>query len=152
MVISTGVTDNLEKIEANLKIEAPKTGKEIQSLTGKMTVLGRFLAKSAEKSITLFQVLKAQLDKNKVEWSDKAMKALIDLKRSLMSLPDLGSPHPTELMTMYILEGEQTLSMVMMVERDWIQTPVYFVSRMMQRLEYNYSLIKRILLELVHTV
>lgn len=48
IVTPTGIKVNPEKVEAILKTTKPKTVKEIQSLTGKMAALGRFLEKSAK--------------------------------------------------------------------------------------------------------
>lgn len=100
VVTPTRVRANPKKIESILKTGTLRKVKEIQSLTAKMVALGQFLAKLAKKSIPFFRVLKVQLDKNKVEWSDEVKRSLVDLKRNLMSLLGLASPQSGELKTM----------------------------------------------------
>lgn len=39
-------------------MESPRTVKEVQRLTGCMAALGRFLSRSADKSLTFFRTLK----------------------------------------------------------------------------------------------
>nr|GFC33053.1 reverse transcriptase domain-containing protein [Tanacetum cinerariifolium] len=49
------------KMTAVLQLPSPQTIKEVQSLNGKLASLNRFLSKSAEKSLPLFQTLKNAL-------------------------------------------------------------------------------------------
>ncbi|GKA36298.1 reverse transcriptase domain-containing protein [Tanacetum coccineum] len=48
----------LEKAETMIKLQSPRTLKEVQSLNGKLASLNRFLSKSAEKSLPFFKTLK----------------------------------------------------------------------------------------------
>ena len=70
IVTPQGINANPTKIEAILETKFPKTIKEMQSLGGKLVALGRFLAKSTEKTIPIFQMLRQQTKGGKVVWSE----------------------------------------------------------------------------------
>lgn len=48
VITTDGIEANMEKVEALLEAQVPRTVKYIQSVNGKLAALGRFLAKSAE--------------------------------------------------------------------------------------------------------
>lgn len=74
-----GIEANPDKIKAILDMESPRTVKEVQRLTGCMAALGRFLSRSADKSLTFFRTLKRQT----FEWDLEAEAAFQQLKQHL---------------------------------------------------------------------
>ena len=58
MVSHTGIEVNLDNIQAIRNIEPPRNIKEVQSLTGRVTVLNRFISKAIDKCLPFFKVLK----------------------------------------------------------------------------------------------
>ena len=68
IVTGEGIEANPSKIKAILETTLPKNLKEIQSLTGKLVALGRFLAKSTEKSSPILTNLREQLERGKEGW------------------------------------------------------------------------------------
>ncbi|XP_071718906.1 uncharacterized protein [Rutidosis leptorrhynchoides] len=60
-VIEQGIQANPKKITAIESMTAPKTVKEVQSLTGKIAALTRFLSKAAERQLPFFRTLKGCL-------------------------------------------------------------------------------------------
>nr|GEW00656.1 reverse transcriptase domain-containing protein [Tanacetum cinerariifolium] len=58
VVTPEGIKPCPNKTAAVLQLPSPRTIKEVQSLNGKLASLNRFLSKSAEKSLPLFQTLK----------------------------------------------------------------------------------------------
>nr|GFC12840.1 reverse transcriptase domain-containing protein [Tanacetum cinerariifolium] len=56
-----GIKPCPDKTAVVLQLPSPQTVKEVQSLNGKLASLNRFLSKSAEKSLSLFQTLKNAL-------------------------------------------------------------------------------------------
>ncbi|CAH1419865.1 unnamed protein product [Lactuca virosa] len=102
----------------------------------KLAALGRFLAKSAEKSLLFYQVVKSQVGKNGVAWSKEAGETLVKLKEHLRKLPNLASPIPNEPLVIYLSTSQEAISVVLVAEREKKQVPVYFV---IKSLDYDGS-------------
>ncbi|GKD65595.1 reverse transcriptase domain-containing protein [Tanacetum coccineum] len=68
MVTSEGIRANPKKTKAISDLTSPKTLKEMQSLSGKLASLNRFLAKSAERALPFFNTLKNVTKENKHEY------------------------------------------------------------------------------------
>ena len=66
MVSQRGIEANPDKIQAILSIEPPKNIKEVQSLTGQVAALNRFVSKATDKCLPFFKVLKKAF-----EWTDE---------------------------------------------------------------------------------
>ncbi|KAI3739893.1 hypothetical protein L2E82_30305 [Cichorium intybus] len=122
----------------------------MQTLNGKLTTLGRFIAKSAEKALPLFNTLKGEVSKEGFRWTVAADEAWQNLKQALSNLPTLASPIPGETLSIYLLASHEAISAVLIVERNNIQLPVYFISRALQSPEINYPMLEKLVLALVH--
>ena len=70
MVSHRGIEANPEKIKAILDIKHPQNIKEVQSLTGQVAALNRFVSKTTDKCLPFLRVLKRAF-----EWTDKCQKA-----------------------------------------------------------------------------
>jgi hypothetical protein len=82
---------------------------------GCMAALGRFIARSGEKALPFFKLMKHT---KKFEWTPKADKAFAELKRYLTSLPIMVAPWPREPLLLYIAATLRTPSAVFIAERD----------------------------------
>ena len=58
MVSQKGIKANPEKVRAILEMSSLKTIKEVQSLTGRVATLNRFVSKATDKCLTFFKTLK----------------------------------------------------------------------------------------------
>ncbi|GJX78274.1 reverse transcriptase domain-containing protein [Tanacetum coccineum] len=114
-----------------------------------MASLNRFLSKSAEKSLPLFKTLKNCIKKSDFQWTPEAEQAFKQLKQHLSELPMLVAPKPKEELIMYLSASYGSISVVLMTERNKVQTPVYFVSRALQKPELNYTPMEKLILALV---
>ncbi|XP_050280839.1 uncharacterized mitochondrial protein AtMg00860-like [Quercus robur] len=85
MVSHRGIKANPNKIQAILNMEPPRNVKEVQSLTGRVVVLNRFVSKATDKCLPFFKVLKKAF-----EWMDECQKAFEDLKVYLTMAPLLS--------------------------------------------------------------
>ena len=85
MVSQRGIEANPDKIQAILDMEPLKNIKEVQSLTGRVAALNRFVSKATEKCLPFFKVLKKAF-----EWTDECRKAFQDLKDYLTTTPLLS--------------------------------------------------------------
>jgi hypothetical protein len=53
-----GIEVNLEKIEAIMRMEPPRSQKKVQRLTGCMSTLSRFISRLDEKGMPFYKLLK----------------------------------------------------------------------------------------------
>ena len=58
LVSARGIEANPEKINAILNLEPPTSRKMTQRLTGRLAALNRFISRSAERGLQLFEGLK----------------------------------------------------------------------------------------------
>ena len=58
MVSQKGIKANPEKVRAILEMSSPKTIKEVQSLTGRVTAFNRFVSKATDKCLPFLKTLK----------------------------------------------------------------------------------------------
>nr|GEX82908.1 reverse transcriptase domain-containing protein [Tanacetum cinerariifolium] len=149
VITPEGIKPCPNKTAAVQQLPSPQTVKEVQSLNGKLASLNRFLSKSAEKSLPLFQTLKKCIKKSDFRWTAKAERAFQQLKQHLSDLPLLVAPRPHEELIMYLSATHGAISAVLMTERGMDQTPIYFISRALQGPELNYSQMKKLVLSLI---
>nr|GEY62225.1 reverse transcriptase domain-containing protein [Tanacetum cinerariifolium] len=149
VITPEGIKPCPDKTSAVLQLPSPRTIKEVQSLNGKLASLNRFLSKSAEKSLPLFQTLKKRIKKSDFRWTTKAEHEFQQLKQHMSALPLLAAPKPQEELIMYLSATHGAISAVLLAERGTVQTPVYFISRALQGPELNYSPMENLVLSLV---
>ena len=85
MVSHRGIEANPDKIQAILNMKPPQNIKEVQSLTGRVPALNRFVSKATDKCLPFFKVLKKTF-----EWTDECQRAFQDLKECLTTTPLLS--------------------------------------------------------------
>nr|GEV35811.1 reverse transcriptase domain-containing protein [Tanacetum cinerariifolium] len=78
-----------------------------------------------------------------------AKQAFKQLKQHLARLPMLVVPKPQEELIMYLSTSYGAISAILMIERDTVQTPVYFVSRALYTPKLNYTPMEKLVLTLV---
>nr|GEX90467.1 reverse transcriptase domain-containing protein [Tanacetum cinerariifolium] len=149
VITPEGIKPSPDKTAAVRQLPSPRTIKEVQSLNGKLAILNRFLSKSVEKSLPLFQTLKKCIKKSDFHWTAEAEQAFQQLKQYLSELPLLVAPKPQEELIMYLSATYGAISAVLMAERGTTQTPIYFISRALQGRELNYSPMEKLVLSLV---
>ena len=148
MVSQRGIEVNPEKLQAIEDMRSPTCHREVQALNGRLAALGRFLAKSADKSLPFFEVLRAN---KKFEWTNKCEEAFQALKQHLRTLPPLAKPNPGDKLLMYLAVTDNAISSVLVKEgEDRTQQPIYFVSKVLSQCEKNYTPIEKHLYALVH--
>ena len=62
LVNERGIEANPDKIKALLDLQEPRCIKDVQRLNGHIAALGRFISKSAEKSLSFFRALQKNKD------------------------------------------------------------------------------------------
>ena len=97
MVSHRGIEANLEKIKTILDMKLPQNIKKVQSLTGRVAALNRFVSKATDKCLPFFRVLKKTF-----EWTDECQKAFQDLKMYLVAAPLLSPSVMGEELFLYL--------------------------------------------------
>jgi ribonuclease HI len=115
LVSHRGIEANPDKVKAIKEMRPQRNLKEIQCLAGCMAALGRFIARSGEKALPLFKLMKRT---RQFEWTPEADKAFAKLKRYLMSPPIMVAPTFHDPLLLYIAATPRTASVVLVAERD----------------------------------
>ena len=123
MVSQRGIEANPDKIQAILNIEPPKNVKEVQSLTGQVVALNRFVSKAIDKCLPFFKVLKKAF-----EWTNECQKAFQDLKVYLTTTLLLSPFILGEELYLYLVVSPHAVSLALIREEGKVQKPVYYTS------------------------
>nr|GEV90286.1 reverse transcriptase domain-containing protein [Tanacetum cinerariifolium] len=105
--------------------------------------------KPSEKSLPLFKTLKNCIKKSDFHWTAEAEQAFKQLKQHLSELPLLAAPKPKEELIIYLSATYGAISAVIMTKRGATQTPIYFISCVLQGPKLNYTPIEKLVLSLV---
>ena len=146
IVNSRGIEANPDKIKTVLDMMPPSNIKDIQRLTGRIAVLSRFVSKTNDKCQPFFQVLKKAF-----QWDAHCKEAFTTLKTYMSSPPVLVSPSEGELLTLYLAVSDFLTSAALVRERDRVQQPVYYCSRVLREAEERYPKMEKLILALITT-
>jgi hypothetical protein len=142
MVSSRGIEANPEKIQAVLEMQAPRTTKQLQQLTGRITALNWFISRSTDKCLPFFKILRKTF-----VWSSECEEAFCQLKEYLANPPLLSSPEEGEILYLYL--AVSAVILVLVREESGVQKPVYFTSRALHGAEGRYPQIEKLALALI---
>jgi hypothetical protein len=115
LVSHRGIEANPDKVKAIEEMRPPRNLKEMQRLAGCMAALGRFIARSGEKALPFFKLMKRT---GKFERTLEADNAFTELKRYLTSPPIMVAPTFREPLLFYIAATPRTASAVLIAEWD----------------------------------
>ena len=144
MVLQKGIEANPEKVKAILEMSSPKTVKEVQSLTGRIATLNRFVSKATDKCLPFFKTLKKAFS-----WMKVCEAAFQELKRYLSNPPLLSPSKEGEDLFLYIVVSLTAVNAALIREENKLQLPVYYVSQAFQGAEAQYPHIKKITFALI---
>ena len=146
IVNSRGIEANPDKIKVVLDMLPPSNIKDIQRLTGRISMLSRFVSRASDKCQPFCQVLKKAF-----QWDAHFQEVFTALKTYLSSPPILGSPSEGELLTLYLVVSDFATSAALVRERDRVQQPVYYCSRALRGMEERYPKMEKLILALETT-
>ncbi|CAL9000860.1 unnamed protein product, partial [Prunus brigantina] len=128
MISQRGIEANPEKIKAIIDMETPKTQKDIQSLTGRVAALTRFISKATDKCVPLH---------------------LQNLKNYMSKAPLLSKPLPGEVLLLYLSVSVTAVSSVLIRKLEKAELPIFYVSKALQSAELRYPPLEQLALALV---
>ena len=111
-------------------MKPPQNVKEVQSLTGRVATLNRFVSKATDKCLPFFRVLKKAF-----EWMDECQRAFQDLKTYLTVAPLLSPSVLGEELYLYLVVTLHAVSSTLVREEGRVQKPVYYTSRALRGAE-----------------
>lgn len=101
-------------------------------MNGRITALGKFIAKSAEKSLPLFKAFRKG---KSFGWTSEYAEAFNDLKNYLGKPLLLSSPIASEILYVYHATSDCAVGAVLIREDDGVQRPVYYSSKALTDVE-----------------
>ncbi|KAM1951747.1 hypothetical protein ACFX15_006312 [Malus domestica] len=133
MISQRGIKANPEKIKAILDMKESVTSKDIQSLTGKVAALTRFISKATDKCAHFFKALKGS--KKYITWTDKYAEAFKNLKDYMSKAPLLSKPEVSDTIIIYLLVSTSAVSYVLIRNDGNVERPIYYANKALQDAE-----------------
>ncbi|CAN1346849.1 Retrovirus-related Pol polyprotein from transposon 297 [Linum perenne] len=118
----------------------PKTVKEVQVLSGRLTAINRFIPRIADRCAPFFATLK---NASKFAWNDKCNKAFEELKQFLITPPVLASPKLNEALFLYIAISPKAISAILVRRDDKTEHPIFYTSKTLVDAETRYPAIEK---------
>ena len=112
---------------------------EVQSLTGQVAALNRFVSKTTDRCLPFFKVLEKAF-----EWTDECQRAFQDLKTYLVTAPLLSPSVMGEELFLYLAVTRHVVSSALIREEGKVQKLVYYTSRALRGAEGRYPLIEKL--------
>ena len=144
IVSHRGIEANLDKIQAILNMEPVRNIKDVQSLTGRVAALNRFVSKATDKCLPFFNVLKKEF-----EWTDECQKTFQDLKVYLTTAPLLSPSIPSKELYLYLVVSPHIVSSALVREEGKIHKPIYYTSRVFRGTEGRFPIMEKLAFALV---
>ena len=144
MVYQRGIEANLDRIMAILEMTPPRTVKEVQSLTGRVAALNRFVSWATDKCLPFFKTLKRAFT-----WTDECQKSFEELKKYLTSPPLLSPSKQSEHISLYLAVSPTAVSSALIREENGVQLPVYYTSKAFQGAKERYPTLEKLALALI---
>ncbi|KAM2419868.1 hypothetical protein ACFXTH_026392 [Malus domestica] len=133
MISQRGIEANPEKIKAILDMKEPITSKDIQSLTGKVAALTRFISKATDRCAPFFKALKG--NKKYITWTEECAKAFRNLKEYMSKALLLSKPEVGDTLIIYLSVSASAVSSVLIRMDSGVERPVYYASKALQDAE-----------------
>ncbi|KAI5350779.1 hypothetical protein L3X38_003670 [Prunus dulcis] len=147
MISQRGIEANPEKIQAILDMTIPKTVKDIQSLTGRVAALTRFISKATDRCAPFFKALKGTM--RNITWTAECETAFSELKEYMGRAPLLSTPEHGDILVVYLSVSASAVSSVLIRSKDNAEHPVHYVSKALQDAEVRYPDIEKLAFSLV---
>nr|KYP43921.1 Retrovirus-related Pol polyprotein from transposon 17.6 [Cajanus cajan] len=141
MITSRGIKANPEMCKAIIQMQSPQTVKEVQRLAERLVSLSRFIPRLAEKAGPIFTLLR--------KWTGQCEEAFKSFKVFLTTPPVHQRPDHYADLLLYLAVAESAISTIIVKEDQKVQTPIYFISRVLQDTERWYQMIEKLALALV---
>ncbi|XP_024164300.1 uncharacterized protein LOC112171333 [Rosa chinensis] len=127
---------------------SPTYWNEVQSLTGKIAALSRFISRLTDNCTPFFKLLKTQ-HVQVISWTTEHEAAFLGLKAYLSEVPLLYKPVPGEMLYIYLAVSSTAVSSVLIRKDSDCEYPVYYVGKGYTGAESTYPDIEKVALALL---
>lgn len=110
MVNQRKIEAKLDIIRAVLEMEALRTVKEVQWLTGRIIALDCFVSKTTNRCLPFFKVFKTM---SRFDWTPECEEVFVRLKDYLNQPPLLFKPQPRKDLYLYLAVSNVAVSAIM---------------------------------------
>ncbi|KAM2783381.1 hypothetical protein COP1_012867 [Malus domestica] len=128
-------------------MKEPVTSKDIQSFTGKVAALTRFIFNATDRCSHFFKTLKGS--KKYITWTNECAEAFKNLKDYMSKAHLLSKPEVGDTLIIYLSVSASAVSSVLIRKDGNVERPVYYASKALQDAETRYSNIEKLALALV---
>ncbi|KAM2968401.1 hypothetical protein FF1_028551 [Malus domestica] len=125
----------------------PVTLKDIQSLTGKVAALTKFISKATNICALFFKALKGS--KKYITWTDECAEAFKNLKNYISKAHLLSKPDVGDTLIIHLSVSASAVSCVLIRNDGNVKRHVYYASKALQDAETRYSNFEKLALALV---
>ncbi|KAL8148773.1 hypothetical protein AgCh_005948 [Apium graveolens] len=146
-ILRRGIEANPAKIKALMDMKSPTNVKQVQSLTGRIAALNRFVSKSSDRCKEFFKAIK--LAGKDFVWTSECEDAFKRIKEQLGNPPMLSKSLDGESLILYLAVSEYSISAVLVREEDGQQSPVYYVSKRLHDAETRYTSMEKLVYALI---
>ena len=140
-----------EKVKNIVKLNAPKTKKEVRQLMGTMGYYKKFIPAYSETTAPITDLLQGK-QKGAVKWTEQCQTNLDKIQELMSSGPILKLPVLDEPFTVRTDASDHGIGGVLLQEHDGLLHPVAFASRKLLDRETRYATIERECLGIVWTI
>ena len=109
IISKEGIRIDPERVSAILKVEEPRSKKEVQSLLGQGNFLRRFIPSFAEILMNITNILRKD---HEIKWTVEAKKSFKDIKQAISESPVLVSPYFNRYFLIFSYASEHTMATV----------------------------------------
>ncbi|KAL5574153.1 hypothetical protein UlMin_023750 [Ulmus minor] len=127
-------------------MESPRKVKEVQSLTGCVAALNRFISRATDKCQPFFRALCKGKD---FSWTAKCEQSFQELKTYLGRPPLLSKPQEGESLILYLAVSKGAVSSALVREEEGVQWPIYYTSKCLLDAETRYPEVEKLALALM---
>ncbi|KAL5548928.1 hypothetical protein UlMin_004159 [Ulmus minor] len=127
-------------------MESPCKFKEVQSLTGRVAALNRFISRATDKCQPFFRALRKGKD---FSWTAECEQSFQELKTYLGRPPLLSKPQEGESLILYLAVSKGAVISALVREEEGIQWPIYYTSKSLLNAETRYPEVEKLALALM---
>ncbi|KAM1702483.1 hypothetical protein ACFXTN_025618 [Malus domestica] len=114
-------------------MKEPVTSKDIQSRTGKVAALTRFISKAIDRCALFFKALKGS--KKYITWTNQCAEVFKNLKDYMSKAPLLSKPEVGDTLIIYLSVSASAVNFLLIRNAGNVERSVYYVSKALQDAE-----------------
>ena len=140
IVTQRDIEANLKQIRAILELPSSRNAREVQRFIGRIAALNRFIARSTDKCLPFYNLLKR---KAKFDSDDASEQAFNNIKTYLTTPSVLTKPEVREILFLYIAVSDFAVSRVLVRDDRGEQLPIFYISKSLIEAETRYPTIEK---------